>query len=1440
MRVASLMCCLLVIIISAPPLASVGIEPVIKTFRQPDGKEFLGRVRGDEYVTFFETAEGYSIAQNAEGFWCYAVAGPEGFLQASPHVAGEANPDLVIGEKHRRHAPHIMNEIQQRRSAHYETLQRLAPAAAKLQKNALSRSRNAVSYKLAVLLVEFPDVPGTYAPQDFEQLLFSEAYTYVSPAPGEPAYGSMRDYYLKMSGGALSISGQVFDWVMADSSKSYYERRANVRFEVLNKSGVNLNEFDGYAIVYAGTVGSSSGNLWPQTFSAGGKLHYVMSEKWLPSYDFAPIGVHCHEFGHLLGLPDLYDTDFSSVGAGRWCTMSTGNYGGGFHERPFHYSAWPKITLGWLTPQTLYDGAHAGLLLPPVESSREVYKLISFASYFLMENRQKLDYDLNLPGVGMLIWHVDERFGSQPVDAHRLLDLEEADGTETGGDAGDPFPGRSSNFTFGAATQPGSRDYNGKSYIEITGITVAAADIRFDADIDLGEGAGITVNEQGNFPNIFSALEAAFPHGRVWVPRGRYFENNLLLKNGVRLLGEHAPATYLDGQGNRLLEARNVAAGEIRHLTLINGAAGVTLLRSPVTIAHNLILNMKVDGIVCYESAADIRNNTIINAASSGIACLDRAFPTIRNNILSYNGAGIAKVSEAAPVLSYNDIWNNGSNYQGLAPGNNDISSNPQFVNPFFGDYRLRAVSPCIDAGDPALRDPDSSRSDIGALPFDPGSLPPETELRLNAGGNAYLAADSAWWRHDGLYFPGGAGFIGGHVDSTADMIAQTGDDYLYQTARLGMEACLIDLPNGRYLVRLHFAEIALHAPRQRVFNVSLEGSSFLEGYDIYALAGHDAAISEAALVEVVDGQLAVVFTAAAGEPLLSAIEVLPANPWFIDVANYAKAADPGAGLGVALGDYNGDGATDIFVVNAAKTSTLLENNGFGAFINRTQASGLAAADACEAGVWGDYDNDGWLDLYLVRNSKPGLLYRNRGDGTFVDVAAAAGVTNDGAGQSAAWADFDNDGHLDLFVANAGASRLYRNNGNGTFTDLAAAAGLGHAAPSTGGLWGDFNGDGYPDLLVTNRDNALPVSNLLYWNNGNRTFTAMPLGMNGLGAAAADYDNDGDLDVFIISVIGSLGLGEHLLFRNDGAGVFTNVADSAGLAFEGLARSAAWGDFDNDGWLDLHLAGVSRNHQIFKNNGDGTFADFSDSAGVYGQSFVKTSAWGDFDRDGALDIYVVNGDYPNVLYQNQRRNRNWLTLKLQGRNSNRAALGARAQLIAGGLSQWREISGGSGFRSQNSLEMEFGLGQSEKVDTLRVYWPSGLIDRFTDLHSLNRVFTVVEGTTTAVAAPMPAQTLPTAFALEQNFPNPVQHARPGAPATKFRYALPRAARVSLRIYNLLGQEVIVLADGYREAGWHTVFWDGANRLGASVRPGIYFCQLRAENYVRRRKIIVLP
>lgn len=415
--------------IFALPARSAPVESILRIFTQPDGTTFSGRMIGDEFVVFYETAGGYTILQDSNNFWRYARPGFNGELVAAGQIVSAVSDSLVTFPRHLRYGDEKMRILREKRLEFYEKLQKLSPGwkQREFKPGRVHGASAEYTYRLAVFLVDFLDLPHTYSRDNFDQLLFSEGHTYVSPAQGEPAYGSMHDYYAAMSGGTLLLTGQVFDWVRADSARQYYYKKGNLARETIDKAGVNLNDFDGYVVVYSGTVAPSNSNLWPRTLTAGGKLHYYMSEQWLPKYNFAPIAVHCHEFGHLLGLPDLYDIDFSSVGVGNWCLMGTGNFGNGHHERPFHMSAWSKLTLGWLEPLTKFEGTNLGLTIPPVETSRHVYKFISAASYFLLENRQKLDYDLNLPGEGLLIWHIDERFGSQSVDEHRLVDLEETD-----------------------------------------------------------------------------------------------------------------------------------------------------------------------------------------------------------------------------------------------------------------------------------------------------------------------------------------------------------------------------------------------------------------------------------------------------------------------------------------------------------------------------------------------------------------------------------------------------------------------------------------------------------------------------------------------------------------------------------------------------------------------------------------------------------------------------------------------------------------------------------------------------------------------------------------------------------------------------------------------------------------------------------------------------
>ncbi len=452
-----------------------------------------------------------------------------------------------------------------------------------------------------------------------------------------------------------------------------------------------------------------------------------------------------------------------------------------------------------------------------------------------------------------------------------------------------------------------------------------------------------------------------------------------------------------------------------------------------------------------------------------------------------------------------------------------------------------------------------------------------------------------------------------------------------------------------------------------------------------------------------------------------------PASPVFDGVAAAASVDDMGDGLGVAWGDYDGNGFVDLYVAQGGmiggETDILYANQGNGTFVNASGPAGMGDAGATFGATWGDYDNDGDLDLYVTRYNQSNLLYANNGDGTFTEVSAAAGVDNAGDSTSAAWVDYDIDGLLDLFVVGEwSANALYRNNGDGTFSDVATAAGLadGGWQREEGVAWGDYNNDGMPDLYIAN-DGPNP----LYRNNGDGTFTEVG-GLSGVadprfsrGAAWGDFDNDGDLDLYVTNY-----LDESALYRNDG-GTFTDVSAAAGVNDPGGGIGVTLGDYDNDGYLDIFIVNSGPN-ALYLNNGDGTFTQHP---GLTHDGNAHGVASADYDNDGDLDVYVTNREdgNPNLLYRNRGNANHWLHVRLVGSHSNADGIGARVRVVSGGMSQIREVNGGSGFASQDSLPAEFGLGTQGNTVTLEVTWPSGVVDTLTGI-AVDQVVTVTEST----------------------------------------------------------------------------------------------------------------
>ena len=432
----------------------------------------------------------------------------------------------------------------------------------------------------------------------------------------------------------------------------------------------------------------------------------------------------------------------------------------------------------------------------------------------------------------------------------------------------------------------------------------------------------------------------------------------------------------------------------------------------------------------------------------------------------------------------------------------------------------------------------------------------------------------------------------------------------------------------------------------------------------------------------------------------------IPAPDW----TELQTLGNPGDGRDLTWVDVDNDGDLDLYITNSGTQNRLYRNNGNGTFTDITSGP-LGDAGPGRAAAWGDYDNDGFPDLYIVNDGAANKLLRNSGNGTFTDVTASTGpLGNTGPGRDATWLDYDNDGHLDLYLVNYGsANRLFRNLGNGTFGD-ATAGPLGDAGPGTAVACGDYNNDGFPDLYLVHDGTA----DKLLKNNGNGTFTDVTASTGSLGntkagrdAAWGDYDNDGDLDL-ILAVYED----RNVLFRNDGNTFATVFPDY--LSTPKTTR-AAWVDFDNDGDLDLYFVNEGSENKVLRNNGNGTFTDVTYACWPLG--IIQGAAWGDYDNDGDLDLAG-----PNQVMRNDFTSGNhWLQVDLVGTCSNRFGLGARVTVTAGALQLTRELTGDSRDGLTGSFTLQLGLGPATVVDSLTVRWPSGHTKTFTQIVANRRI-----------------------------------------------------------------------------------------------------------------------
>jgi hypothetical protein len=531
-----------------------------------------------------------------------------------------------------------------------------------------------------------------------------------------------------------------------------------------------------------------------------------------------------------------------------------------------------------------------------------------------------------------------------------------------------------------------------------------------------------------------------------------------------------------------------------------------------------------------------------------------------------------------------------------------------------------------------------------------------------------------------------------------------------------------------------------------------------------------------------------------------------PFNAHFVDVAWSAGLSAPtiyggvdskkyileATGCGCAFIDYDNDGWMDIFILSGTQlegappgtTNRLYKNNRDGTFTDVTERAGLTAVGWASAVCVGDYNNDGFEDLFCTYFGQ-NRLYRNNRDGTFTDVTKAAGLWTDqtrwGAGCS--FLDYNRDGHLDLFVSNyvrfsfehapvpgenvncnwkgipvecgprglpTGRHSLYRNNGDGTFTEVSQQAGIAAATESYGMtvVAADFDEDGWPDIYVA----CDSTPSLLFMNNRDGTFREEGVMRGvalsddgaeqaGMGLGVGDYDLDGHLDLFKTHFADDA----NGLYHNDGKGNFDDVTRVSRIGVE--TRYICWGagivDLDNDGYPDLFMVSGSvypeverklpqyankNPRSVFRNLGNGTFEELVEQAGpgVAEAHCSRGCAFGDFDNDGDVDILIVNmNESPSLLRNDLKGDQNWLKVKLEGVKSNRSAIGARVLVRYGDKVQAQAVLSQSSFYSSNDPRLHFGLGAFKTAD-IEVHWPNGLVEQFPGVTS-NRWLKLREG-----------------------------------------------------------------------------------------------------------------
>lgn len=573
----------------------------------------------------------------------------------------------------------------------------------------------------------------------------------------------------------------------------------------------------------------------------------------------------------------------------------------------------------------------------------------------------------------------------------------------------------------------------------------------------------------------------------------------------------------------------------------------------------------------------------------------------------------------------------------------------------------------------------------------------------------------------------------------------------------------------------------------------------------------------------------------------------------FTKVTSGSFVNDGGASRSVNFIDYDNDGDLDLYVSNGKRfgqRSFLYQNNS-GTFTRIFNTGPVNDSLPFDGSSWADFNNDGFLDFCSVTwYDSVSVLYTNNGNGNFTFLGNSPVVTNRGFSETCSWGDYDEDGLIDLIITNSRASnsrnRLYKNLGSGNFVSVDTGAVFNDAGLlSRGANWVDIDNDGDIDLFIANESGA---ADYMYKNNGGGYFTKVtgipPTTSGGISWSSSwgDYDNDGDLDLFVTNSENQ----KNFLFRNDGNFNFTRILNDPIVSENGYYACSGWGDYDNDGDLDMFVTqayGPSSapllNH-LYKNllveTGTASFEKITNDIIVNDAGFSYGFAWADWDADGDLDLFTArtfNENENNAAYLNNGNSNKWIVIKLSGASATyRSPISSKVKVkaVLNGNPVWliRTVEGQSGYCGQN-MDLHFGLGNTAVIDSIIVEWPSNNTEVYTGVQ-VNQIIRIVEGSG-IIGINNPGNEVPEGFLLYQNYPNPFN------PETSIKFTVPSTLKnnyLTLKIYDINGKAVKELFNKKFEAGNYEYVWNSGN-----YPSGIYFYQISNSDFSITKKMVLV-